>query len=305
MGKTVTVAYAAFDPPVTKNPWDPNRTPGGSSSGSAAAVACGMCLGALGTQTGGSITRPASYCGVYGLKPTFGRVSLEGVVPFAPSFDHAGVIAGTVRDLAFLLQPLAWTGNGRLPVTSATRSRRPIRKVARPARRVLRRAGRAGNGRGVRASSWRHCERRVGRSSPYPSRRIVADIPRNHRLIMSVEAFAFHGERWKRYPDDYPPKLTELLREGATVSATDYDAAQQHHRALRKEIDEHFPSGIAAYLAPATQGPPPDTSTTGTPLFQAPWSYMGLPTISLPFAWSEGGLPLCVQVAGNTGARRS
>ncbi|HKB05459.1 MAG TPA: amidase, partial [Gemmataceae bacterium] len=110
MGKTVTVAYAAFDPPVTKNPWDPNRTPGGSSSGSAAAVACGMCLGALGSQTGGSITRPASYCGVYGLKPTFGSIRLDGVVPFAPSFDHAGVIAGSVRDLALAFQPLAATG---------------------------------------------------------------------------------------------------------------------------------------------------------------------------------------------------
>jgi Asp-tRNA(Asn)/Glu-tRNA(Gln) amidotransferase A subunit family amidase len=107
MGKTVTVAYAAFDPPVTKNPWDANRTPGGSSSGSAAAVACGMCLGALGTQTGGSITRPASYCGVYGLKPTYGSISLEGVVPLAPSFDHGGVIAKCVRDLALLFQPFA------------------------------------------------------------------------------------------------------------------------------------------------------------------------------------------------------
>ena len=90
MGKTVTTAYASFDPPPTRNPWNPDRTPGGSSSGSAAAVACGMCLGALGTQTGGSITRPASYCGVYGLKPTYGRVSLEGVLPFAPSLDHGG-----------------------------------------------------------------------------------------------------------------------------------------------------------------------------------------------------------------------
>src|SRR5205085_2024561 len=110
MGKTVTVAYAAFDPPVTINPWNVKHTPGGSSSGSAAAMACGMCLAALGSQTGGSITRPASYCGVYGLKPTHGRISLQGVVPFAPSLDHAGVLAGSVRDLGLVLQPMAWTG---------------------------------------------------------------------------------------------------------------------------------------------------------------------------------------------------
>src|SRR3954468_3073081 len=111
MGKTVTVAYAAFDPSPTRNPWNADRTPGGSSSGSAAAVACGMCFGALGTQTGGSITRPASYCGVYGLKPTYGSVSLEGVVPFASSFDHGGMIAGSVRDLAIAIQPIAGSGD--------------------------------------------------------------------------------------------------------------------------------------------------------------------------------------------------
>jgi len=298
MGKTVTVAYAAFDPPVTKNPWNSNRTPGGSSSGSAAAAACGMCLGALGSQTGGSITRPASYCGVYGFKPTFGRVSLDGVVPFAPSFDHAGVIASSVLDLAFLLQPLAWTGDGPPPGDLGDTLRRPIRKslglpggffndqvepemAAAFNRLVLT----------LRSKGWT-----IG---PQPLPASVAEIPANHRRIMAVEAFAFHGERWKRYPEDYPPKLTDLLCEGRDSSATDLLFAKRHQKALRKEIDEHFPSAIEAYLAPATQGPPPDPSTTGTPLFQAPWSYMGLPTISLPFAWTEAGLPLCVQLAAN------
>jgi aspartyl-tRNA(Asn)/glutamyl-tRNA(Gln) amidotransferase subunit A len=117
---------------------------------------------------------------------------------------------------------------------------------------------------------------------------------------MSVEGLVFHRERWQRYPDDYPPKLTDLLHEGLGVPATDYEAARRHHRDLRSEMANRFPSGIAAYLAPATQGPPPDPSTTGTPLFQAPWSYMGLPTVSLPFAWTEDRLPLCLQVAGRT-----
>ena len=103
LGKTVTTPFAYLDPPPTRNPWNLDRTPGGSSSGSAAAVACGMCLGALGTQTGGSITRPASYCGVCSLKPTYGRVSVDGVLPLAPSLDHVGVMANCVRDLALLL----------------------------------------------------------------------------------------------------------------------------------------------------------------------------------------------------------
>src|SRR3954468_2244140 len=93
LGKTVTTAYAFLDPPVTRNPWNLNRTPGGSSSGSAAAVACGMCLGALASQTGGSTTRPAAFCGVCSLKPTYGRVSTDGVLPLAPSLDHVGLMA--------------------------------------------------------------------------------------------------------------------------------------------------------------------------------------------------------------------
>src|ERR1700757_3538245 len=100
MGKTVTTQYASFDPPPTRNPWNPARTPGGSSSGSAAAIACGMCLGTLGSQKGGSIPRPASFCGVAGCKPTYGRVSVDGVMPLAASMDHPGPIARSVRDLA-------------------------------------------------------------------------------------------------------------------------------------------------------------------------------------------------------------
>ena len=108
MGKTVTTAYACLDPPVTRNPWNLERTPGGSSSGSVAAVACGMCFGALGTQTGGSITRPASFCGVAGMKPSIWTMhSLDrGVLPFAPSLDHVGPIARTVDDLRLLFEAM-------------------------------------------------------------------------------------------------------------------------------------------------------------------------------------------------------
>jgi Asp-tRNA(Asn)/Glu-tRNA(Gln) amidotransferase A subunit family amidase len=298
MGKTVTVAYAAFDPPPTRNPWNADRTPGGSSSGSAAAVATGMCLAALGTQTGGSITRPASYCGVYGLKPTYGSVSLEGVVPFAPSFDHGGVIAGNVRDLALAIQPIAGTGDpGPGPDEYSSR-------IGNSFPRMLGLPGGFFDSRSepAMATAFAKLVERLQQkgwpieSTPLPP--AVADIPRNHRLIMSVESLAYHGERWRRYPDDYPPMLTALFREGTSVSATDFEAARRHHQDLRAEMASHFPARIAAYLVPATTEPPPDTSTTGPNLFQAPWSYMGLPTVSLPFARTDDGLPLCIQVAG-------
>ena len=109
MGKTVTTPYAWIDPPLTRNPWNLERTPGGSSSGSAAAVACGMCFGAIGTQTGGSITRPASFCGVAGMKPSkeiAGFHSLEHVYPFAPSLDHVGYLGRGVGDLQVLFEAL-------------------------------------------------------------------------------------------------------------------------------------------------------------------------------------------------------
>jgi Asp-tRNA(Asn)/Glu-tRNA(Gln) amidotransferase A subunit family amidase len=299
VGKTVTVAYAAFDPPITRNPWNANRTVGGSSSGSAAVVACGMCLGALGSQTGGSITRPASYCGVYGLKPTFDRISLEGVVPFAPSLDHAGAIAGSVGDLAIMLQPMARSdGESPSPYEYSVRVDRTdtLKKIGILGGFFV------GQAEPVMQQAVQRLAATLGEKGwsiealPLPPS--FAEIPRYHRVLMSVEAAAYHGERLNRYPDDYPPKMTELIREGLRVSASELLAAQRHHKALREEMENRFPDGYM-YLTPATLGPPPDTSTTGSNLFQAPWSYMGLPTVSLPFAWTDDGLPLCVQLAGN------
>ena len=110
VGKTVTTAFASFDPPPTRNPWNVARTPGGSSSGSAAAVAMGMCLAALGSQTGGSITRPASYCGVASCKPSYGTVSTEGVLPLAESMDHVGAMANCVADVEIVLRAIADPG---------------------------------------------------------------------------------------------------------------------------------------------------------------------------------------------------
>ena len=141
LGKTVTTAWAWIDPPVTRNPWKLDRTPGGSSSGSAAAVACGMCLGAIGTQTGGSIIRPAAFCGVAGMKPTFGHVSTTGIFPFAPSLDHPGPIARSVDDLMVLYRALCEPEHQGEKSSGGT-SRPRVRNYARrKTLRVLRRSG--------------------------------------------------------------------------------------------------------------------------------------------------------------------
>ena len=201
VGKTVTTQYASFDPPPTRNPWDATRTPGGSSSGSAAAVACGMCLAALGSQTGGSITRPASYCGVAGLKPTYDLVSTDGVVPLAASMDHVGPMARCVRDLALVLR--AVTGPALLD-PGVLDAFPPIDdKELRPANwwpRLGRLRGMFED-RAVPAMKQaldEACDRLNSqgatiRDMTLPS--AFAEVTERHRIVMAVEAAAFHEPR--------------------------------------------------------------------------------------------------------------
>jgi Asp-tRNA(Asn)/Glu-tRNA(Gln) amidotransferase A subunit family amidase len=302
MGKTVTTAFASFDPPVTRNPWNLERTPGGSSSGSAAAVACGMCLGALATQTGGSITRPASYCGVYSIKPTYGRVSVDGVMPLAPSMDHVGAMANCVRDLAILLQAIARADGDDVPrsdhyLVAVDGGWQQFRRELVTLPDFPARADQemdsafAALGEKVIRERWRWY------ALPLPPS--FADVPRFHHTVMAVEAAAFHADRVKRYPDDYPPKVAGLISTGTSRPGHEYSRILAHMKAFRVEID----GGIVeetwkTLITPATAGAAPTIETTGDPAFNAPWSYSGLPTISLPFTWTEAGLPLAVQLIG-------
>jgi aspartyl-tRNA(Asn)/glutamyl-tRNA(Gln) amidotransferase subunit A len=289
LGKTVTTQFASFDPPVTRNPWDFARTPGGSSSGSAAAVACGMCLGAIGSQTGGSITRPASYCGVAGCKPTYGLVDADGVLPLAPSMDHPGPIARTVDGLAMLLDAIAGPMAAHAPTTDG------------PPRFGL-----------VRGLFWDRAEettrrmlddvvvrfQRAGapvREAPLPDS--FGDVLRSHRVIMAVEAAVTHQPRFVRSRESFLPKIRGLIEEGLAAAATDYARARQHQQSLSREILSCF-DGVDVLLTPATTGPAPDTSTTGDPMFNSPWSFTGLPTVSLPIPAGQDALPLAIQLIG-------
>ncbi len=299
VGKTVTTQYASFDPPPTRNPWKAGRTPGGSSSGSAAAVACGMCLAALATQTGGSTTRPAAYCGVASIKPTFGRVSKRGVLPLAPSLDHVGVTAGCVRDLGILLQAISGPDPGdpdclSLPPPELKAiSQRPLRLrrlrglFDRMAERVMTalvdRAAEAFVARGVSVED-------VATPATFD------DVIPRHRTVMAVEAAAYHEQRLRRHPEDYGPCVTALLREGLACPAPDYARTKEHQRALSGEMEALTKECFL--LAPATTGPAPDAATTGDPAFNSPWSYTGLPTVSFVAGWTDDGLPLSVQLVG-------
>jgi aspartyl-tRNA(Asn)/glutamyl-tRNA(Gln) amidotransferase subunit A len=303
VGKTVTTQYASFDPPPTRNPWDPARTPGGSSSGSAAAVATGTCLGALSSQTGGSITRPASFCGVAGCKPTYGRVSADGVVPLAPSMDHVGPMARCVTDLAILLQTLAGADAEN---AHGTEKEVPDLLAACVSRNVNPRLGR------VHGLFEDHADAVMNRLLDDVSARLrragaevvdvalpagFAEVPDRHRVVMAVEAAAFHEPRLRLHPDDYDPCIRSLLDEGLTCPAPEYRRCKEHQRALTEEMWTCF-EGVDALLTPATLGPAPDAATTGDPLFNSPWSYTGLPTVSFPVAFSPEGMPLAIQLVG-------
>jgi aspartyl-tRNA(Asn)/glutamyl-tRNA(Gln) amidotransferase subunit A len=290
LGKTVTTQFASFDPSITRNPWNAERTPGGSSSGSAAALACGMCYAALASQTGGSITRPASYCGVAGFKPSYGRLPLEGILPLAPSMDHPGAMARSIGDLQLVMRVL---DRSEVKPPSAAfrigRLRGHFETLASPeARESMDAAVEALRGAGVQV--------------------IEVDLPasfagviQSHRTIMAVEAAAWHDQRLREQPEHYGPWIRELLAEGLAARAVDYRRAREHQSLLSQEMPACF-AGAEVLLAPATTTPAPNRDTTGDPAFNSPWSFTGLPVASFPVAWTADGLPLAIQLIGRMDA---
>lgn len=291
IGKTVTTQFACFDPPPTRNPRALDRTPGGSSSGSAAAVATGMVPAAIGSQTGGSITRPASYCGVCGMKPTFQTVSLDGVIPVAPSLDHPGPIAGTVSDLRIMLQALTGTR---------------IVETTRPSMSHLK----LGRLRGffedrVAPELVQAMESAIASFSDAGATIMDIDVPAefadvlvHHRRIMATEAASGHRDRYRSHREDYGPCIASLIEEGLRTPQSDYAASKNHQQTLTAAMAALFQESLDALLTPAAPGPAPDRSTTGDPCMNSPWSYTGQPTVSFPITTNPDQLPLAIQFAG-------
>ncbi len=304
LGKTVTTQYASFDPPVTRNPWNTDRTPGGSSSGSAAAVATGMCLAAMGSQTGGSITRPASFCGVAGCKPTYGRVSLRGIFPLAPNLDHPGPMARSVEDLAVMFDAIVGYDQGDAYCVD-----RPVDMTAAAiefSEAVPPRLGRLGGlfvdmaDRDATAAFDAAASALTAAGAmvtPTPLPKEFDHVLEPHHLIMAVEAAAVHEERIAAQPDEYGPCVTKLISGGLAAPVTEYVRAREHQVRLKRQMLSCF-AGVDALICPATTGAAPDRATTGNPAFNSPWSYTGLPTISFPIGFSDDGLPLAIQIVG-------
>ena len=302
VGKTVTTPYAFFDPPPTRNPWNLERTPGGSSSGSAAAVASGMCLGALGSQTGGSITRPAAFCGIAGYKPSFGLLSRRGMFPFAPSLDHPGPMARTVDDLICLMTALApkWLRTDFLSLISEA----TLNDVDALPTFVSPLGAFVEKTEPAMIDAFNSTVERFGMAgalvaSREPDEMDLPNLWRHHRCMMAVEIAVSQIERLRQQPDQFTPAVAALIEEGFSARSVDYAAAIQFQRERRQLVARAI--GGSIWIMPASRGAAPTSETTGDPCMNSPWSFLGFPTITIPMTLSPEGLPLGLQLVAGPG----
>lgn len=291
MGKLVTTPFAYLDPSATRNPWNPEHTPGGSSSGPAAAVAARMVPLALGSQTVGSVLRPAAYCGVVGLKPTHGRIGAAGVLELASSLDHVGVFARAVEDCALALAALAGGDPAPADYLGA------VTEPAAPRLGVLASfLARATPEMGKHLEALTHSlEAAGGRLDAVSLPAGFASIYDVGATVLRAEAAAAHAALFAAHAAEYPPKIKKLIELGHRISAPVYLAAQAARRQMRGAVGA-IAARYDALLLPTIGAPAPrGLGGTGDPSFCSPWSFLGMPAITLPTG-VEGGLPLAVQL---------
>ena len=305
MGKTVTAEMATLHPGATRNPWDPQRTPGGSSSGSAAAVAAGMVPAALGTQTNGSVIRPASYCGVVGYKPSFSWISRHGVLPVSKSLDTLGVFARSVEDaalvagalLGFDAQDSAMQPVPRPALRSAAEQSPPLTPrlafVKSPAWDRADADTRSAFAELVDALGDKVSE--VECSAAYSQ---VADW---HQTVMEVELAVSFAADYARGRGELSDELVAMIERGQGRAGTEYCLALDRRLGVRGKLTEVFEEFDAIVTPAATGEAPPDLTTTGSPIFCTLWTFAGLPCVSLPLLQGSHGLPMGVQLVADYG----
>jgi len=302
MGKTVTTELAVYTPGRTRNPRDTDRTPGGSSSGSAAAVAAGMVPLALGTQTNGSLIRPASYCGVYGYKPSHGRVSRHGVLHQSSALDHVGLLARNLQDAALLAEQLMVfdaQDKGMRPrarpalAQSLTRPRKDVPRLAFARTPVWEMADEA-----AKTVLLGFIESLADVVTEVKLPQAFAEALPSHKIIMeSGLAFAY-ADLYERGRDQLSEPLREMIERGQAYTAGEYLRAHARADELKLELSAIFDE-FDALLAPATTGEALlGLEDTGSPAFCSTWTLCGVPAISLPLLTGREGMPLGVQLVG-------
>ncbi len=290
LGKTISTEFAYFAPGPTRNPHHPEHTPGGSSSGSAAAVGAGLCPLALGTQTIGSILRPAAFCGVVGFKPSYERIPRDGVIPLAPSFDHVGFFTPDVEGAQRTAAVLCSNWRVGLP------SRRP--RLGVPEGLYLERA--AGEG----LVHFRQVCRRLAEARyEIETVEVLSDfdeVVERHYRVFAAEAARVHRDWFARFGDLYDRRTAELIQRGQGVThdqlSQDLASREALRTALTSEMDKH---GIDLWLSPPALGAAPrGLDSTGDPVMNVPWTHAGMPAVCLPAGLNVAGLPLGLQIAG-------
>lgn len=294
VGKSVTTEFAYFAPGPARNPHNLAHTPGGSSSGSAVAVAAGLADLALGTQTIGSIIRPASFCGVVGFKPSYGRIPADGLIPLAPSLDHVGLLARRLATIAPAAALLCTEWEAGPPSKE-----KPVLSVA--AGEYLRQANdemlarfEQSVARLQQAGYW------VRRMDPF---RGLDSIKQRHQRILAAEAAATHAAWFHDFAHLYHARTAALIREGQGISEAVLAEATREafdfRQTLSTLMDIH---AIDLWISPAALGAAPQgIQTTGDPAMNLPWTQAGMPSLALPVGENAAGLPLGIQLAADFG----
>ena len=282
---------------TSRNPWDRRRSPGGSSGGSAVAIAAGMCFGTLGSDTGGSIRLPAAFCGVTGFKPTFGLVSAEGVAPLAWSLDHVGPMCRTARDASLMLAVLSGKPLHDVPT-------RQLRLVI--PRAVYYDGVDAEVQKAVSAATASLAKLSAGvRDVVLPrlaASRELPDLPETYTRIISAEAHAFHRDMLRTNAGLYNAGTRKSLEGGAAVTAADYILARREMDRLRAASGAIF-ADTDLLITPTARGAAFEFGE-GTLVYlrnTAPWNLLGLPAVSIPCGFTAGGLPIGLQITGAAG----
>jgi aspartyl-tRNA(Asn)/glutamyl-tRNA(Gln) amidotransferase subunit A len=287
------------------NPWDNERIAGGSSGGSAAAVATGMCFGALGTDTGGSVREPAAFCGIVGLKPTYGRVSTRGVFPLSPSLDHVGPLCRNVIDTALLLQAIA--GYDKLDTTSIDRHVESYTDTLNANTRsrigIVRRPFFDDLDPEIEIAINAALKQIADLSSDI----VEIDLPATPGAVQAAEVFALHSKYFTSSPELYGPWMCERMRQAAAVDVVTYIEARQELERVRRSVPDVF-AKVDFLITPTTPVPPitlreamemsPEPAGELWLRNTRPFNAYGFPTISIPCGFTRAGLPIGLQISG-------
>lgn len=296
LGKTVTTEWAFLDPPPTCNPWNLERTPGGSSSGSAAAVAARMCHVALGTQTGGSVIRPAAFCGLFGYMFAPGELPSEGILPLAPTLDRPGVMSADLSDLQRVVSAITST-----PFSSHVEDRQSIGVIRQPwlanADDEVRQAF------DVAVAKLPVQLHELGVAAELVDVDLTQEfdgVAQAHLSVMAYESANVHRAAFEGEPDKFGKRIRELIETGLSTSQPEYQQALGRLEAWQQAIHRETAQG-RLLLTPAAPTPAPAKETTGDPSFNSPWTAAGTPVLTAPVGLSADGLPLGIQLIGAAG----